>query len=173
MLSTLLATQKKNSICAANAINAQFVHFVLSVTDRAQSAEWDCWVWQSWGWRGKPHISESSICTVCRDSQWPSCSKQPVGFFFLSKNMSKYSCRKLMLIFKRDSHFTYLVFFTLCLYQRHPWGRSALQYISGDCHLRDSASSSEPGLQSSEQIPASTGHSGGHGAHLPETHHCQ
>lgn len=83
----------------------------------------------------------------------------------------KYSCRKLMLIFTQNIH---LCFFTLCVSQSHPRGRSALQYISGDCSLcRDSASCSEPGLPSSEQNPASTGDSGGHGAHLPETHHCQ
>lgn len=55
--------------------------------------------------------------------------------------------------------------------QCRPWGRGAFQYVSGGC--REPACSSQHGLPSLEQSAASPGHTGGHGAHLPETHHSQ
>lgn len=104
----------------------------------------------------------SSLQTACR-------------LLLLISKYLKYSCRKLVLIFTENILSVHLLcFLPLWLYQCRPWGRSALQYFSGDCsHCRHSASSSEPGLPSLEQSPTSTVNAGGHGAHLPATHHCQ
>lgn len=153
----------------AHPVKTNVFHLVLSVTNRAPSAEWDHSVWHSWRWREKPCSSqtstESSIWTTCWDSQQPARSKQPVGFF---------SSSQICEIF-RKCWFSLLLCISnlspLSLCQCCTWGCGAFWNFPGDCSrcCRD-PSSSEPGLPSVEQNP---GHTWRHGAHLPETHHRQ
>ena len=86
----------------------------------------------------------------------------------------KHLHRKLMLISAVNPK-CLLVLFPLSslngLHKCCPWRCGAPQHVPGGCRVP--ASPSEPGLPPLEQTAASSCHSGGHGAHLPETHHRQ